>query len=79
MSGTVAAIWHLALRSNLFYGNFIFMLLFLSLSGLTIAYSNSLLQGHSSTEPGIIIKFDIFVLIYSVPQTSDRKKKSKIY
>ena len=55
------------------------MLLFLSLSGLTIAYSNSLLQGHSSSEPGITIKFDIFVLIYSVPQTSDRKKKSKIY
>ena len=50
---------------------YIFMLLVLSLSGLTIAYLNSILQGHY-TEPGVIIN-SIFVLIYSVPQTSNRK------
>ena len=33
----------------------IFMLLVPSLSGLTIAYSNSLLQGHKNTEPGVTI------------------------
>ena len=46
MPGIVAAIWHLSLRSNLFMAIYIFMLLVLSLSCLTIAYSNSLLQGH---------------------------------
>ena len=44
MSGIVAAIWHLVLRSNLFYGNLYFHgPLF---SGLTIVFTNSLLQGH---------------------------------
>ena len=57
---------------------FIFILLFLSLSGLTIAYSYSLLQGHYSTEPGITINSIFLFLIYSVSQTSDRKKKSQI-
>ena len=46
MSGIVTAIWHLVLRSNLFYGNLYFHAIGLFLSGLTIAYSNSLLQGH---------------------------------
>ena len=47
MSGTVAAIWQLILRSNLLYGNLYFhAIMCLFLSGLTIVYSNSLLQGH---------------------------------
>ena len=45
MSGVVAAIWQLILKSNFFMALCIFMLLVLSLSGLTIVYSNSLLQG----------------------------------
>ena len=47
MSGIVAATWHLVLRSNLFYDNLCFhAIMCLSLSGLTIVYSNSLLQGN---------------------------------
>ena len=58
MSGIVAAIWHLVLRSYLFFvflAIYIFMLLLLSLSGLIIVYSDSDLQGHYSTEPGVTI------------------------
>ena len=54
------------------------MLLVLSLSGFTIAYSNSLLQGHLYTEPGIAINLIFFVLIYSVPQFTNHRKKSQI-
>ena len=47
-SGIVAAIWHLVLGSYLFYGNLYYHAIgsFSSLSGLNIAYSNNLLQGH---------------------------------
>ena len=56
------------------------MLLFFSLSGLTIAYSNSLSQGHyyNSTEPGVTFISIFFVLSHSVSQTSDHKKQMEI-
>ena len=55
MSGIVAAIWHLVLKVICFMAIYIFMLLVLSFSGLNIAYSNNLLQGHQNTEPVVTI------------------------
>ena len=46
MSGIVAAIWHLVLKVVCFMAIYIFMQLVLSFSGLNIAYSNNILQGH---------------------------------
>ena len=59
MSGIVAAIWHLVLRSNLFSGNLYFHAIGPSLSGLTIAYYTPTLKKwkyaglHLSVRPSV--------------------------
>ena len=55
MSGILAAIWYFVLKVICLMAIYIFMLLVPFLSGLTIVYSNSLLQVHLSTEPRITI------------------------
>ena len=75
MSGIVAAIWHLILRSNLFYSN-----LYFHASGpFSFWFDYCLFKqpftGSLKHRTWSNYLFDFFVFIYSVPQTSNRKKK----
>ena len=78
MSGLVAAIQHLVLRSNLFYGY-----LFFHANGpfsfwFDYCLFKQSLTGSLKHRTWSNYLFDTFVLIYSVPQSFNRRKKLQI-
>ena len=70
MSGIVATIWHLVLRSNLFYGNLYFHAIGLFSFWFEYCLFKQPFTGSLKHRTWSNYKFDIFVLIYSVQQTS---------